>query len=66
MILLYNPFVKAKLEYYSVIKAPVYTKYIEALERVQRRLLKFLAFKEDKAYPPIGYSQELLLQSYQK
>lgn len=62
--LLYNSFVRSRLEYNSIIWSPNYVKYIEVLERVQRRFLKYLSYKENNVYPPIGYSHNMLLENY--
>lgn len=59
--LLYYAFVRPKLEYACLIWNPHYIIHINGIESIQRRLLKFLAFKSDKAYPPIGFPQEDLL-----
>lgn len=34
------------------------------LERVQRRFLKYLSYRENNVYPPIGYQNSLLQERY--
>lgn len=62
--LLYFSFVRAKLEYCSIIWSPHYSIHIQNLERIQRKFLKFAAFKEDGVYPHIGFPQEELLRRF--
>ena len=44
---LYNAFVLSKLSFASIIWNPQYATYIERLERVQNKFLKFLAYKSN-------------------
>jgi hypothetical protein len=48
---LYFAFVRSKLEYASVVWSTGYKSQIEDLEKIQRRLLKYLSFKVDGTYP---------------
>ena len=57
-------FVRSKLEYASVVWFPHYKNRVDILERVLRRFLKFLSFRADGIYPPIGYSQFKLLERF--
>lgn len=61
---LYYSFVRSKLEYGSIIWYPFYNCYKISLERVQRRFLKFLAFKNDRIYPERGFPYNNLLSKF--
>jgi hypothetical protein len=52
--LLYCAYVRSKLEYGSIIWDPGYQRYVGKIETIQRRFLKFLAFKTDGVYPERG------------
>ena len=51
---LYRAFVRSHLEYASVVWSSLYNGYISALERIQRRFLKSVAFIVDEVYLVIG------------
>lgn len=51
---LYFAYVRSKIEYADVIWSPFYDIHIQKLESIQRRFLKFLSFKMDGIYPPVG------------
>jgi len=53
--------VRSKLEYGAVIWNPVYNKYVIQLENIQRRLVRFLAFKSAEVFPPRGIEQYIFL-----
>lgn len=61
---LYFAFVRSKLEYCSVIWYPIHKTHIGLIESIQRKFLKYLAFKEDGTYPPRGFSQDLLVKRF--
>lgn len=63
--LLYFSFIRSKLEYASIVWSPQLLTHKESLEKIQRRLLKFLHFKSTGSYPPQGYPHSDLLQMYQ-
>lgn len=65
LIMLYNTIVRSRLEYASVVWSPLYTIHKQELEAVHRRFLKYLAFKIDGSYPPIGYPQDRLLARFE-
>lgn len=64
MKLLYFAYVRSNLEYASIIWCPYYTAHIENLEQIQRRFLKFAAFRIDGTYPAIGFPQAELLSRF--
>ena len=65
MKLLYNVFVRTKLEYASVVWGQGYN-YIETgIERVQRRFLKHLCLKVDGIYPERGVPHNELLMRFE-
>jgi hypothetical protein len=61
---LYFAFVRSKLEYASVVWSTGYKSQIEDLEKIQRRLLKYLSFKVDGTYPENGHPQHDLLRRW--
>ena len=63
-ILLYNSFVRSRLEYCSLCWLPFYGCYKSLMESIQRKFLKFLSFFEDKEYPVRGFSHALLLDRF--
>lgn len=64
MKLLYFSFVRSKLEYCSLVWSPGYATYINNIENIQRRLVKYLCFVEDGNYPTIGYPQSIMLERF--
>ena len=54
-------FLCSKLECGSAVLNSNYAIHINAIEQIQRRYLKFMAFKEDKIYPPIGVPHQSFL-----
>lgn len=63
--ILYFSYVRSKLEYASLIWYPYYMNQKLALENVQRKFLKFLAFKVDAIYPERGIEQDTLLTRFE-
>lgn len=64
MKLLYFSYVRSKLEYCSLVWSPGYATYINNIESIQRRFVKYLCFIEDGNYPTIGYSQSIMLERF--
>lgn len=61
---LFSAFVRSKLEYASVIWAPIYKVHVQSLEIIQRKFLKFLSFRTHGVYPPRGFPQETLCAEF--
>lgn len=59
--ILFNAYVRSRLEYACLVWNPAYQVHIVQLENVQRRFLKLLSFRVDHIYPPIGIPNENLL-----
>ena len=53
---LYCTLVRSKFEYALIICSPKLAKHVIALEKCQKRFLKFIAWKEDGKYPQRGSS----------
>ena len=62
--LLFNAFVRTKLEYGGIIWNPQYNVHTLNLEEVQRRHVKYLSLKADGIYPPRGTPQSDLLARF--
>lgn len=59
--LLYRSFVRARLEYADIVWSPLYSVHIQSLEGIQRRLMKYICFRQDGIYPPVGTPNQILL-----
>lgn len=64
LIALYNAYVLSKVSYCALIWDPYYDIHKFEIESVQRKFLKFLAFKVDGNYPERGISYSLLLNKF--
>lgn len=62
--ILYFSYVRSKLEYGGIIWNPLYKKYINQLENIQRRFAKFLAYKSDGTWVARGIEQSVLLNRF--
>ena len=61
---LYCAFVRSRLEYASVVWHPHYVFQQLALERVQRRFLRYISFKSTGVYPGRGADYDQLLHAF--
>ena len=62
---LYTTLVRTKLEYASLIWYPCYNNHINSVERVQRRFLKYVAYKIDGIYPIRGSDPLVLTRRFE-
>lgn len=62
--LLFSTFVRSRLEYASIVWCPGYTTHVTALEKVQRRYLKYLHLKQYGSYPPVGFPSLQLYSTF--
>lgn len=61
---LYYAYVRSKLEYCAIVWSPFYAIHKLAIERVQRKFLKYLYFRKHRSYPCRGYPGDLLTQEF--
>ncbi|XP_044744577.1 uncharacterized protein LOC123306582 [Coccinella septempunctata] len=61
LIILFNSFIRSKLEYCSIIWRPIYSCHKKRIESVQRKFYKYLVWREDGVYPNIGCCNDMLL-----
>lgn len=61
---LFYSFVRSKLEYGSLIWYTIYNTYIQNIESVQRKFVKYIFLKDTGAYPERGTDQSLLLRRF--
>ena len=62
--ILYFTYVRSRLEYAALIWYPYYNCQKLVIERVQRKFLKYLAFKTDGIYPERGISYSYLTDRF--
>nr|CAH7746308.1 unnamed protein product [Callosobruchus chinensis] len=64
--ILYNACVLSKLEYGRLVWNPCYVTTCESIEKLQKRFLKYLSFREDGIYPAVGtpYAELLLRHNF--
>lgn len=61
---LFFSFVRSKLEYGAIVWNPYYASHKIALERVQRKFLKYLYFRKYGHYPSRGYENSRLCNEF--
>ncbi|CAH1983476.1 unnamed protein product [Acanthoscelides obtectus] len=61
---LYFSLVRYKLEYGSLIWSLIYKQYIDVVDKLQKKFLKFLCFKIDGIYPTRGTEYNILLHKF--
>ena len=61
---LFFTFVRSKLEYCDILWTTSMAKYVDALEKCQRKFLKFLSFKKTGTYPARGTDYVSLLAEF--
>lgn len=64
IVALFNSLIRSKLEYCSLIWRPIYACHKYRLESIQRKFYKYLVWKQDGIYPPIGFDHETLLNKF--
>lgn len=64
LLSLFNSLIRSRLEYASLIWRPIYRCHGDQLENVQRKCCKFLVWREDSVYPPIGCNHRRLLERF--
>src|SRR5699024_5193811 len=62
--ILFRSYVLSRLENASLIWSPIYSFYIDSIENVQRRFVKYLWFKLDGVYSPRGFPNTVLLKRF--
>lgn len=67
LIMLYNSFVRSRLESGAIIWNPTHVTYREALERVQKKFLRFLFYKSFNVYTyAVPYDELLALFGFRR
>ena len=61
---LFTSYVRSKLEYCCLVWQPSYAASITALEKVQRKFLKYLTYRIDGIYPAQGCDHHQLLDRF--
>lgn len=64
LLSLYHCFIRSKLEFCPLVWSPHFDTYINALERVLRKFLKYVYFTKHRTYPEQNYQQCTLLATF--
>ena len=64
ILLLYNSLVRPQLEYAAIVWSPHHSTYIQILESLQHKFLRFLFFKKHGRAPPIDTRTSTLLVEF--
>jgi hypothetical protein len=63
-ITLYCAFVRSGLEYADLIWSPLYIYHKQLIESIQRKFMKYVAYKLDGTYPERGIDNNILLHRF--
>lgn len=64
MIAMYNCIIRSKIEYASAVWAPYQQKYIDKLEQIQKKFLRYLYMRMHGEYPRFMHHEDLLAETH--
>ena len=62
---IFNGLIRSRLEYACIVWHPHYRIHVDYIESVQRKFLKYAAFRVDGFYPERGISETILCERFQ-